>query len=243
MELSEDLLQQIEAFLDGKLSKEAKENFELRMAGEPLLKEAVEAQRRLRNAMEILKMKEKLKHAYVQFEDQTKRRPLNRPVWQTYAVAASIVFIMVSVAYFATDLFKSDTEVAFNAYYRPESAARGECPQDLNGFELYEQKQYEEALFKARSLKDDSTHCVAYFIGINQLALAALPKAIESLQTARASSNAIIVRKAEWYLGLAYLRANDEKNAQRIFESIVEKNDPGNPYLPSATKILDRFFK
>ena len=119
MELSEDLLQQIEAFLDGKL---AKENFELRMAGEPLLKEAVEAQRRLRNAMEILKMKEKLKHAYVQFEDQTKVRPLNRPAWQTYAVAASIVFIMVSVAYFATDLFKSDTEVAFNAYYRPESA-------------------------------------------------------------------------------------------------------------------------
>ena len=98
MELSEDLLQQIEAFLDGKLSKEAKENFELRMAGEPLLKEAVEAQRRLRNAMEILKMKEKLKHAYVQFEDQTKVRPLNRPAWQTYAVAASFVFIMVKKA-------------------------------------------------------------------------------------------------------------------------------------------------
>jgi ElaB/YqjD/DUF883 family membrane-anchored ribosome-binding protein len=200
MELTEELLRKIENFLEGKLSVEEKRAFELRVEAEHDLKEEIASQRRLRNAIEVLKTKERLKQAYAIYEGRNKVRPLARPVWQTYAVAAAIVGVMLGITYFGTDVFKPESEVAFNEFYRPEMSARGECPQDLPWFKLYEEKQYEDALAGVVGQKDDSTHCVRYFIGINQLALAKLPQAILSLQIAQTSPDIAIRRKAEWYL-------------------------------------------
>lgn len=243
MELSEELLRQIEDFLEGKLSVEEKRTFELRIEAEPALKEEIVAQRRLKNAIEALKTKERLKLAYTNYQQDSKVRPLNRPVWQTYAVAAAIVGLMLGITYFGTDVFRSDSEVAFNEFYQPEANARGECPQDLPAFKLYEEKQYEDALASVVGQKDDSTHCVRYFVGINQLALARLPQAIQSLQIAQTSPDIVIRRKAEWYLGLAYLRDNNEESAEKTFKAIVERNESENPYVQPAAKLLNRFFK
>lgn len=243
MELSEELLRNIEDYLEGKLLAEEKRAFELRIEAEPALKEEVAAQRRLKNALEVIKTKERLKQAYTEYEEATKVRSLNRPVWQTYAVAASVIGLMLGIIYFGTDIFKPDSEIAFNEFYQPEANARGECPQELPAFSLYEEKQYEDALAAAMTQKDDSTHCVRYFVGINQLALAKLPQAIQSLQIAQTSPNPSIRRKAEWYLGLAYLRDNNEENAEKTFKAIVERNESENPYVQPAAKILNRFFK
>lgn len=243
MELSEELLRQIEDFLAGELATEEKREFESRMEAEPALKEEVEVQRRLKNAMEVLKTKERLKQAYTLYEGPNKVRPLTRPVWQTYAVAAAVVGLMLGITYFGTNLFKPESEVAFNEFYQPEMSARGECPQELSSFKLYEEKQYEDALAAVVSQKDDSTHCVRYFVGINQLALARLPQAIQSLQIALTSPDITIRRKAEWYLGLAYLRDNNEESAEKTFKAIVERNESENPYVQPASKLLNRFFK
>lgn len=97
MELTEELLRQIEGFLEGKLSVEEKRKFELRIETEPALKEEIAAQRRLRNALEVLKTKERLKQAYAVYEEPNKVRLLNRPFWQIYAVAAAIVGLMLAL--------------------------------------------------------------------------------------------------------------------------------------------------
>lgn len=243
MELSDELLQQIDDYLNNRLAPDARAEFEAQMTSQPVLQAEVVTQRRLLNAMATLKTKQKLKEAYQQYALEAAQTPKVRPLpWTTYAVAASVVGIMVTAAYFATNWFKPNTEVAFNQYYQPEVGARGDCPQDLPAFKLYEQKQYQAALLAAQALPDDSTHCISYFMGLNFLATNQFGNAILSLQVAQQSSSLTTRRKAAWYLGLAYLQANDAPQAERVFRKMVSENDPENPYLRPATNILKQFF-
>ncbi len=229
-------------YLAGRMSEAKLRRFEARLAAEPELAAELSVQRRLYDALDLLRTKEKLKQAQIAYQKGEKNtsRPVSRSLWSAVAVAAAFVGVALSITYYATDVFKSTSEVAFNEFYQPESGARGGCPQDLPAFPLYARGDYKKALASAANASEDLTRCRAYFAGLNRLALGQPLLAAEDFTLARESTEVGIRRKAVWYLGLSYLKAGNEAKARQTFRAIGAQDDPEHPYASSAAEILRR---
>lgn len=238
MERSDELNDQVEAYLSGTLTGSQKTDFETRLANDPELQAEVDRQRKLLLAFELLKYKREFAHQKaVPSLRETKVRKLE---WMRYAAAASVALFLLAGLLYKTGIFTTKSRLAYDKYYEPETYARGGCPQDLPAFKLYAEGKYNDALQKVASLTGDSSACISYFKGLCYLAMDNSKLAIPFLSEASVSGRSEIHQKAQWYLSMAFLEADRSKEARKLLTEIATA--PSHPYQRAAQEIIDDFF-
>lgn len=238
MERSDELNDKVEAYLSGTLTGSEKADFEALLANDPELQNEVDRQRKLLMAFELLKYKREFAHQRaIPALRETKVRKLE---WPRYAAAASVVLFLIAGLLYKTGVFTAKSRLAYDKYYEPETYARGGCPQDLPAFQLYAEGKYKDALQKVAPITSDSSACIAYFKGLCYLAIDNSALAIPLFTEASTSGRLEIHQKAQWYLSMAFLEADQSKEARKLLAEIA--TSPSHPYQRAAQEIINDFF-
>lgn len=157
-------------------------------------------------------------------------------------VAAAIVFIVASTLVFLFD--QTDHQELFSEYYSPYYNVLDEAERSLDGegedlaMRLYDQRKYEEAItvFEEAIQNNPNSEALRFYQALSYLSIGQADSAIVQLSPIASASQARFREPARWYLGLAYLRRDDLKEAEAIFKSIV---DDGDSYSDRAKEILE----
>jgi hypothetical protein len=241
MILTEEQLEQIEKYISQQMTDSEKILFENQLNNDAKLSKIVEQQRKMLFGFEVIEMKRQIKEARPVSSTKTPIIVLQQPYF--LAAASIAIFFLVGWLLFRSDVFTPNTTLAYNEFYKPETNARNnDCPQNLVAFKSYQAGNYTQALGKSENIADDSTYCIAYFRGINYLALNQTTKAIQLLETASRSKDETIAQKSEWYLGLTYLKAGEESKAKEVFGNIQKYQDAENPYRLPSQALLQKYF-
>jgi len=237
-------IDEVRDYLQDKLSSQRKQEIDKMIASDPEYAREFTQQKELVESMTVFyrgKLKQKLKA-----EDQAKRpkqvrsASISKRRW--WAMAASVVLIAVS-GYL---LFFSDpsSQELFDEYYRPyynvlTSGERSGEKTEMDAMSLYERGRYQEAITAFQEeIKDPSSQtALVFYLGLSYLAADQPLKAIENIEKVISGPASVLQEPAQWYLGLAYLKAEDIENAQRVFREI--QNTSGS-YQDQSSEILDQ---
>lgn len=156
--------------------------------------------------------------------------------------AAAVAGVLITLRI----LLPSDPDRLFNSNYEPLSvispAVRGSDtgPADnyTSGLEKYKAGDYTGAatLFSAELKKDPSNTASIFFMGLTEEALGNYNQAVILLSEVSGQSSEF-KKDAQWYLGLAYLKLHDRKQASSCFSPLAQS--PGF-YRDKAERILNR---
>ncbi|GAB4025603.1 hypothetical protein [Spirosoma koreense] len=244
--MTESLFDEFEAYTENRMVPPQLDAFEARLEQDSAMRLALADYQRFRHSIEAIKLKQQLVSIHDRL-DQRGELAASPPAtrfsvswggWTRLAIAA--VVILVAGYGLLRVLRPTPAEQTFLTYYQPEPVPRGmtACgPQLTPGISAYRSGNYERALVGFRQLPA-SEPCVAYYIGLAQLALGNAPAAITSLNRALDATNApdLISRKAEWYLALAYLKADRATDTRKLLIRISDQ--PEHPFQQIAKKAL-----
>ncbi|MBC7891611.1 MAG: hypothetical protein H7Y12_05300 [Sphingobacteriaceae bacterium] len=251
MELSDELLEEIGAYLSGRLTAAEKARFEARLQADSDLRDEVATQREIKQGLQFLIQKERFKamHADLQQRgllDDTDasetrpaetrpvkevpllKQPVVRPLWTYIAVAASLVLVLglgwmiyqnrsddrIRVAQNAQAF-----DAAFSAVPKPVPVA----PSDPDRV---------AAPLPAAPSSPDS---IRLLNAVGALQVQELPAAIDSLRVLAQGAPGHWSASAEWYLALAYLKADQRDQAQPLLARMAALN--GHPYQREAQSL------
>ncbi len=148
-------------------------------------------------------------------------------------VAAAAILILLSVGAFY--MFAPNPNTAdklYLSYYSPYEVAgtnrsgnEGEVSLQVKAMQKFEQKEYQNAikLFDQMNTNGSTNISSNFYKGIAYLELNKPNDAIKSLEIVIKNETNELTADAEWYLGLAYLKANDIANAKKQFAKVSEK--------------------
>lgn len=234
MDLTPEAYEEIEAYLKNRLPPPERDAFERRLADNEALRREVALQRRLDDGLDAALLRRRF--AVARREQLQYRRRRQRT---TYALAAAIsVVLLTTVGVLVQSLRPSPAQRAFREFYEPELPFR----QDVASAALtdalteYYAGRYDEALRRLSALPDDLSGQVPYYRGLSLLALNRPAEAESHLRQARQGSDPVIRRRADWYLALTYLRADDTTRAAPQFRRIAA--DTLHPFHDRATDLL-----
>ena len=172
-------------------------------------------------------------------ESTTKKNSAKTPIFQLtpkylirYA-AAAVIFIALSVGVFYTMSSKSiSPDKLYTSYYVPyevnganRSGNAGDESLIEKAMQKFEQKDFDGAIKIFNSMKTTGNTNISsnFYKGIAYLEMNKPNEAIKSLEVVVKNENSEVLAEAEWYLGLAYLKANDLDNARKQFTKVSEK--------------------
>jgi len=248
MDLSDELLEEIGAYLSGRLTAAEKARFEAQLQADPDLRDEVATQREIKQGLQFLTQKARFKAMHVDLQQRglldeieasetrpAEKRPVKevpllkqpvvRPLWTYIAVAASLVLVLGLgwVIYQNRSeeriLVAQNTEAfdaAFSALPKPAPLA----PTDPDRV---------AAPLPAATASPDS---IRLLNAVGDLQGQELPAAIDSLRVLAQGAPGHWSASAEWYLALAYLKANQRDQAQPLLARMVALN--GHPYQREA---------
>lgn len=177
-----------------------------------------------------------------------------------YLVAATITGLTLGSAFYF--LLRSPAEPApetlYKSFYQPDSAASLLPPSlswaDAQGREInnpayrqtleeavraYRQGRYQQSERLIRGLPErggSSVFFQDYYLGISYLETGDTPRALRYLTAASRAPQTPPRQQAEWYLALAYLKAEQPAPARRILEKI--RQTAGHVYEAQARELL-----
>lgn len=165
--------------------------------------------------------------------------------WQgAYAVAAALVIGLAALVYL--NVKEKPHEAAFAEYFAPYPSAiplvRSRQPQNKleAAFDKYAAKNYAAALplFQELLTADPRrTTFIRFYMGISCLGTDEPETAISIFQKEFDDSTGQFHDPAEWYLALAFLKANDAEKCKSILERIVLRP---SIYRERAAGLLER---
>lgn len=212
------------------LTKEEKIQFDSLMQSDAAFKGQVEFESKVRKSVyqdEHSNLKQKLKDIEQNLEPKQ-----NKTKW--YLAAASVV-ILLCVG-FLWNLSSSSSERLFENYYQTASNTIHPIVRDNNvkdqltkAFIAYENKDYDIALVQFENLYNTSTQSeLLFYQGICYLEMNKPNLAIESFLRHK-NLNDDLSGKTNWYLALAYLKA-EEKDKTKMFLEEIMKNKSNYNY-------------
>jgi tetratricopeptide (TPR) repeat protein len=216
---SHDDIDFMEGYLQGTLSSEERKDFEERLRNDPEFQKEFDSFRLSYSAI-ILESRKEVKQR-LQQEDAGASAPKGRVVnWRyvSIGIAASIVLAVLLVQIYRSPspdkLYLSYHETYPNVVAPIE---RNETTVDSykKAFQLYEQKEYSNALEQFRViLKDSATSSsVNLYAGLCALELNDPTTAVSYFEAVIASSPNDFSETAKWYAALAYLKAGNKEKA------------------------------
>lgn len=258
MDLSDDLLEQIGAYLSGQLPAEEKDQFEARLQQDPELRQEVALQRELKQGLSFLSQKDRFRQLHADLDkrglltetDQQASQPerTQQPVGApasiplpnqpsrnlfrygraSWVMAASLALVLgVGWVLYTNWTEKRQelarNEAAFNRFFSP----------DLKPIPLLlpDPDRVAAPMDNSQSTQDS----VRLQTAINEFKNSNSPNSTKEL-TALSAKKGHWAASAQWYLALAYLKANQRTQAQPLLQKMAQLN--GHPYQQEARQLL-----
>jgi TolA-binding protein len=203
-------LEQIDNYLSGKLSRKEKKTFEELLSNDTGLRKELEQIRLLKNIIKV-KGREELKNRLNNIHDKILNKKISEP-----SRKSSLNELLDSIFYKYFNVYES-LSVA--------RSSKKESIYDL-AIKAYNEENYSKAvkLFK-KILKDSQKNpSVLFYCGISLLELGKHNEAKNKFMKIIKLSDNPFIEKAEWYLGLSYLKGYNVDKAIKVFEGIDKDN-------------------
>ena len=235
MEHKEELIEKVERYLSGKLSREeVKEDQGPELSSEEL-DEAIDLYNTTKDLIELSGMREDLKSIHEEYIAETEK-PVKQNsfrLWASVAMAAALLAIAVFSGIF------EQGEVKFEDYFEPYPdivSMRGTTG-DLNeALRLYSLEQYTEALAEFNKIQVDSINdTILFYQAVSALAIAKFDLAVDKLNTLRGYENNTFWQQTKWYLALALWQKGEIDEAKTILGKIGR----GESDFPRAQNLLE----
>ncbi|HEY0652589.1 MAG TPA: tetratricopeptide repeat protein [Chryseosolibacter sp.] len=234
----------IERYFDDEMTEAEKNDFQQQLKSDRELKHMYDREHLLINTVRFgaakshLDFLKELEKSLPEITVETKRSN-----WPYYAVAASVVLLVVTGIYLFTDN-EPNPSALYAEYYTPfpnvwEPTVRGSetVTQRSLAFQKYEEGDYLQAvdLFKAL-LAEKREPEILLLLGNANLSLGNTTEARENFNEVLRSSSTIAA-PAQWYLALSYLKDNQRTEAIANLKMLA---DGKNAYTVKAKDLLKR---
>ncbi len=241
---------QFEAYTENTLPEADRQALERQLAIDAALRAELNEYQQFRYSIESVALRQQLERIHTQLDWQGEldnRPPIPRQprlsrlrlVWA--GVMLAVLLAGFSLYWATLPPALTPAEKVYSSVYRPEPSIRGAngCgPELASGIRFYRMGNYSQAVNQFDQLPANNP-CVLYYRGIANLALDNTKMAIAQLEEAIAQPPSVIdltFQKSQWYLALAYLKANRPDDAQTHLLIITQQLD--NPFRSEARRAL-----
>ena len=243
MELREELIEKVERYLSGKLSREEVKEDNVSDLSNEEIDEAVDLFETSRDLIELNGLREDLQSIHEDYiaenttatKEVSKKKGNSLRVWALLAIAATLVVISVF-----SGIFKSggpQFDEYFEAYPNLISM-RGDEISIAEAMRLYSSKDYEAALVEFSGIALDSMNeDLLFYQAISSMAVAKFELAVGNLRklAALAKNQNQYWQQTNWYLGLALWQTGKVDEARSLLAGIKE----GQYNYESALQLID----
>ena len=244
MSLSEQDIDQLDAYLQNSLSEAERQAFEQKLQQMPELKTELHFQQSVKEAV-VFKEATQLKSRLLKLEDELMAdgsgiKPITRPGshWAgKWGLISSMAAALALVAIAFWFLFSQpNNQELYTAYYQAypnteDPITRGEAG-ELSGFQLYEQERYEEAIEKLEQRNNETD---AFYIAQSYLALGQEEQALE-IFSKLSRKDFEYTDASRWYLALLLLKQDKTDEAIVQLKKLAEQP---NTYQNKAIELLE----
>jgi hypothetical protein len=256
MELSEELLEQIGAYLSDRMTPVEKTDFENRIRNDESLRQEVATQREIKQGLAFLAQKERFKTLHSDLEKRgllkdealkpetdelqqaetpiialpTGRTEL-RQSWSYFSAAASVLLLAgLGWALFQNwsdkQALMAQNEKSFDTYFAPVPKPQPVVPIDPDRV---------AAPAESAQTRSDSIRLTE---AIKALQQNDTRLAISQLTSISQGKPGHWSATAHWYLTLAYLKANQREEARKTARQLTDQN--GHPYQEEARELIEQ---
>lgn len=238
---SEEQLELFDRYLMHRMDASERDAFEQRLKYDHKLNETFKEYGRMVHVVEESALKEKLDnfHAAVDSE-KSKVVPIKIPKRFNFLVAASIIFL---IGLGSLLIFNLQSQSLFDEYFTPDPGLPTVMGSSDN-YDFYEamvdykRKNYSDAITKWENLlvQKPQNDTLNYFLGSAFLASGQEGSSIKFLEKTASDENSVFYKEANFYLGLAYLKMEEESrakvhlknsNSKAANELILKMTNPG----------------
>ncbi|WP_179021216.1 hypothetical protein [Winogradskyella forsetii] len=215
----------IALYFEGKLNTSEKARFEDLLQNDANFKAQVTLEEEVKTAI-ISTKKDDLRQRLQQLE-----QPKKKSKYYLIAIAASLVIALGIFSLLKPEQTLSNQDL-YAQHFEPYSniiapASRGEETEDekSEAFRYYDSKDYETALHKFKILYTSTKESYYLFYqGVCELELSNTQNAIAIFKSHQNYTDKLFTQ-SNWYLALAYLKANNTKDAKVLLKTIsIEKS-------------------
>lgn len=231
--ISEEVLETIERYLNGNLSSQELKDFNRLMNLDEDFRQQVEDVRTMLFGIEAQSLKEQLNEFHEELPKTkiVKRSPEERVRFLKYsriAAAAALVIALGSIWFFSTP----HNEKLYAKYFTPDPGLPTTMS-TTNNFDFYDAMvnykhgDYQDAIakWKVLSEKKPENDTINYFLGVAYLANKNATEAIPFLENAaEAPDSFTFLNDTYYYLGLAYLKEGNIELAKKNLSLSENKN-------------------
>lgn len=237
--ISEELLETIERYLNGTLSTQELKDFNRLLDIDEDFKAQVEDVRTMLFGIQAQSLKEQLDEFHEDFPKEKKpliSSPKQKALYLRYsriAAAAAIIIAVGSIWFFSTP----QNEKLYANYFKADPGLPTNMSSTSN-FDFYDAMvnykhgDYDIAIAKWEVLakQKPKSDTLNYFLGVAHLAIKKEAEAIPFLErTVQSESNFTLLNDAYYYLGLAYLKEGNFELAKKYLT--LSKRDSGKELL------------
>jgi hypothetical protein len=231
----------IEEYLNHKLSKEEREQFDEKLKSDEDFANEVEEHALLLNSFdEIQARKLLIRFGNIERElEGGKEKQFGFPVYLKWAATVSILAVLALVLYLYT--YNSNKDL-FLTYYTPYPNVESPISRSDTGGEaiwrLYENGDYKAAYehFEQTIALNEADLSSRFYLGICALELNKLTVAEEAFARVVADKDGNYTEQAKWYLTLTYLKADKKEKA---IQGLVEIVNDSSSYSERAEALLN----
>jgi len=223
--MSAEFIEKIEDYLDGKISREELQQL-ADAEGVENLEQEIQWLQDSQIAVEAAGLRDQLQAALPKSQAPKVRRL--KPVRTILAIAATLLLLVI--AYFG--FLRDDTPSLYAKYEYvdpglPVLMSQSEDHLFYDAMTYYSEGNYAVTEEKLQQIRDQyaGSDTLLYYLGASQLYQGESQEAQESLQQVVATENSSYAEKAEWLLVLSALRAENEAEAQRLVQQILDNPD------------------
>ncbi|MEM7101978.1 MAG: hypothetical protein AAF502_02530 [Bacteroidota bacterium] len=232
-------LEQIEAYLDGSMSPEERQDFESRLKTDNALAEAFAAAQSATDALDIL--------VQIQLKKQLKTMEKQRSQKNKFSIrkniiplAAAIILGVLTIAWFGIRSTYSDSSLvaaAMETY--PGTGIRGSAEID-QGVQAYSEKNYASAMeyFEGITKGDPYYSTAQFYLGNIYLENGLSSKAIRAFEIVRDNNDSRFAEPSEWFLALSYLSSGQRNSAKEELGKVARNAQ--HAYKEQAEKLLSK---
>jgi len=241
--MDQQTFEQIEAYLQNRMSEAEKEAFEVRMRGDQELKAAVDLQLELMNAIETEAVKSSLDNIHQQNFGSSRERKLSRSWIRPVLIAASFALLILAGWLILRPASPSSDQLFATYYSTPNGLPTTLGLQDQLAFsdgmvdykrgDFLEARQKWQPLYRQFSENDT----LGYFLGLTYLENEQTDSALFYWQNTLEQTPSTSYNDAlQWYMALALLKKGRMQAATERLNALTQNE---NPFRDRAFELIN----
>jgi len=236
--MNADFFAQMEAYLDGQLSR-AELEAGARAAGINNVDAELAWLRQTRLAVEAEGLKQQLQQ---QFPSTGKREARVRSIWPRWAAAAAAVLVLAVAGWWWAHRSSVPELYAEYEFVDPGIPVLMSDTQDYelqNALSFYSEERYDEAIIRLEALRSDTpgNDTLIYYLGASYLYTGQTAAAAPLLENIADTDNSAFAQRAQWLRVLLALREKDREAAGKRAHTIADT--PGHLFTREAQQLQE----